>query len=74
MNGRLLSGQGGKGHSRRYTKTGECAQETPRSLLWSEYRTWGRVRHATGEMDGVQAVKGLVLLASGSHWRFEVEE
>ena len=66
MNGRLLSGQGGKGHSRRHKKTGECAQETPRSLLWSEYRTSGRVRHATGEMDGVQAVKGFVLWQVGA--------
>jgi len=30
----------------------------------------GRVRLETGEMDGIQAVKGFILLVSGNYWRF----
>lgn len=39
MNGSLVSGQGGEGHSRGHKKTGECVGETLRSPMGSEYRT-----------------------------------
>lgn len=71
MNGRLLSGSGGEGYSRRHKNTREYTQKISRSLLGSEYRMpGGRVRHEAGDVDGIQAVKGFIPLASGNYWRF----